>query len=67
MKKYIIITPEGKTIAPKNDFIINNMQVLGIVKDVENEDEALIKLLKENEWIIDAEFNISEFILYELL
>ena len=26
-----------------------------------------LKLLKENNWIIDAEYNIAEFILYELL
>ena len=34
---------------------------------VEVADEAVVKLLKENDWIIDAEYNIAEFILYELL
>lgn len=67
MKKFIIVTPEGKTIAPNTKIKIKNMQVLGIIDNVNNENEAVIKLLKENDWIIDAEFNISEFILYELL
>ena len=43
------------------------MQVLGIVENVNNENEAVVKLLKENNWIIDAEYNIAEFILFELL
>ncbi len=67
MKKYIFITTEGMTVAPNLDFEINNMQVIGIVENVENEDSALIKLLKENSWIIDAEFNVAEFIAYEIL
>ena len=29
--------------------------------------EALKKLLIENEWIIDAEFNVAEFICYEIV
>lgn len=67
MKKFIILTPEGFTTAPNTDYEVENLQVLGIVENVNNEDEAIIKLLKENEWIIDAEFNVSEFIIYELL
>ena len=67
MKKYIFISPEGSTEAPNILYEVNNMQVIGIVEDVANEDEALKKLLIENEWIIDAEFNISEFIVYEIL
>lgn len=67
MKKYIFITGEGVTVAPNQDFQINNMQVIGIVENVENEDSALIKLLKENAWIIDAEFNVAEFIVLEIL
>ena len=66
MKKYIFITKEGLTIAPNQDCEINNMQVIGIVENVENEDFALLKLLKENSWIIDAEFNVAEFIAYEI-
>lgn len=66
MKKYIFITPEGNTTSP-NGYEVENMQVIGIVEDVTNEDEALKKLLKDNEWIIDAEFNIAEFICYEII
>lgn len=67
MKKYIVITPEGSTIAPNSEYDVHNLQVLGMVENVKNKDEAIIKLLKENDWIIDAEFNPAEFILYELL
>lgn len=66
MKKYIFITREGSTCSP-NGNEVENMQVIGIVEDVKNEDEALKKLLIENDWIIDAEFNIADFICYQLL
>lgn len=65
MKKYIFITPEGNTTAPNGDEI-ENMQVIGIVEEVADENEALKKLLLENEWIFDAQFNIAEFICYEI-
>lgn len=67
MKKYIILTSEGKTFGPNENVEVNNLQVLGIIENVSSENEAIIQLLKENPWIIDAEFNVSEFILYELL
>lgn len=66
MKKYIFITPEGTTESP-NGNQVENMQVIGIVENIKSQDEALKKLLLENEWIIDAEFNIAEFIVYEIL
>ena len=66
MKKFIFITPEGKTIAP-NKSEVDNMQVIGIVENVKNEDEALKKLLQKNSWIFDVEFNVAEFIAYEIL
>ncbi len=66
MKKFIFVTPEGETIAP-NGSEIENLQVVGIVENVKNEDEALKKLLQENSWIFDAEFNVAEFIAYEIL
>lgn len=65
MKKYIFITPEGNTYSPNGEEV-KNMQVIGIIEDVNNEDEALKKLLIENTWIIDAEFNVAEFICYEI-
>lgn len=67
MKKYIILTPEGQTTAPNVEVEVENLQVLGIVEDVKDEDEAIIQLLKDNTWIIDAEYNVAEFIVYELL
>tara|TARA_R110002096_G_scaffold142067_1_gene297170 strand:+ start:1355 stop:1558 length:204 start_codon:yes stop_codon:yes gene_type:complete len=67
MKKFIFITPEGETIAPNQNQIIENLQVIGIVENVNNSDEALKKLLIENDWIIDAEFNVAEFIIYEII
>jgi hypothetical protein len=66
MKKFIFITPEGNTTAPNGDEI-ENMQVIGIVEEVANENEALKKLLLENEWIFDTQFNIAEFICYEII
>ncbi len=67
MRRFMIVTPEGQTYAPNVGFDVENLQVLGVVTDVKNKDEAIIKLLKENPWIIDAEFNASEFMVYELL
>jgi len=66
MKKFIFVTTEGETTAP-NGSDIENMQVIGFVDSVENEDEALKKLLQENLWIFDAEFNVAEFVAYEIL
>ena len=65
MKKYIFISPEGNTFSP-NGNEIENMQVIGIVDNVLNENDAFKKLLLENNWIIDAEFNVAEFICYEI-
>lgn len=67
MKKFIILTPEGETIAPNENFEVNNLQVLGFVENVKDENEAISKFLKENDWIFDAQFNVAEFILHELL
>lgn len=66
MRKFIFVTSEGETISP-NKKNVENWQVIGIVKDVENEDEALKKLLQQNKWIFDCEFNIAEFKAYEIL
>lgn len=66
MKKFIFLTHEGFTAAPNEKVEINNMQVVGIVENVNNEDDALKKLLKENNWIWDSGFNVAEFVVYEL-
>ena len=66
MKTYIFITTEGSTLAPNgND--VENLQVIGIVKNVKNEQEGLKKLLMENDWIFDGEYNVAEFTSYEIL
>lgn len=67
MKSYIIITHEGQTTAPNTLFKIGNMQVLGIIRNVANENEAIKELLIKNDWIIDAQFNVAEFELFEIL
>lgn len=66
MGKFMFVTPEGNSFSP-NGNEIENMQVIGIVENVENENEAFKKLLKENNWIIDSEFNVAEFICYQIL
>jgi hypothetical protein len=66
MKTYIFLTTEGTTFSP-NRKNIGNLQVIGIVKDVKNEDEALKRLLMENEWIFDGEYNVAAFISYQIL
>lgn len=66
MKSYIFITTEGTTSSP-NGKDVENLQVVGIVRNAKNEQEALKKLLIENEWIFDREYNVAEFISYEIL
>lgn len=66
MKKFIFLTNEGETTAP-NGQEVENMQVIGIVENVEKEEDALKKLLQENPWIFDAEFNVAEFVAYKIL
>lgn len=65
MKTFIFITKEGKTFAP-NGNETERMQVIGIIENAVSEDDALKKLLRENPWIFDAEFNVAEFIVYEI-
>lgn len=66
MSKFIFITSEGETIAPNENVEINNMQVIGIVENAIDKDDALKILLKENSWIWDSGFNVAEFIPYEI-
>lgn len=67
MRRFIILTKEGNTLAPNLNFAIDNMQVIGFVENVRSEDEAIKKLLIENDWIFDAGFNVSEFQIIELI
>ena len=66
MKTYIFLTTEGTTLSP-NEKEVENLQVIGIVKDVKDENDALKMLLMENEWIFDGEYNVAEFVSYEIL
>jgi hypothetical protein len=67
MKKYLFATHEGRTEGPNPDVEVENMQVIGVVEEVSNEDEALKKLLLEIPWIWDSGFNVAEFIAYEIV
>jgi hypothetical protein len=67
MRKYIITTTEGYTIAPNGEDEVENLQVLGVVENVNNKDEAIIKLFEENEWISEAKFSEYGLMVYELL
>ena len=66
MNKYIFITKEGFTQAPNQNIELDNMQVVGIVDDAENEDDALKQLLIENPWISKSGFDVNELIGYQL-
>ena len=66
MKSYVFITEEGVTyqpnsISPEPD--IENCQVIGFAKG-NNEDEAFKNLTKDNEYLLDTNFN--EIICMEL-
>ncbi len=63
-KNYIFFTAEGETIAPNGESI-ENLQILGF-EEGQNFNEALKKLLKENSWIQEKGFDLSE-IKYEIV
>lgn len=66
MKTYIFITQEGVTYQPKSlspEADIENCQVVGFAKG-DDENKALQHLLKENEYLLDTNFN--EIICMEL-
>ncbi len=65
MSEYIFYTTEGFTQDPNgND--VENCQVLGRVFG-RNEDEAIYNLLKENPWIKEAGFGMTDLIINQLL
>ena len=67
MKNYIVITPKGYTEPPKLDCKVENLQVLGIVENVKDKNEAINKLLNENTWVLEFGFNPALFIAYEII
>ena len=66
MKKYIFYTTEGYTIAPNEDYEVENCQVLGIASGNDCQ-EAKRQLLEDNPWITEAGFSPSKFIGKELV
>jgi len=59
MKNYIFITEEGVTYQPNStspEPDIENCQVIGFAKG-NNEDKAFKNLIKENEYLLDTNFN----------
>ena len=66
MKKYIFYTTEGYTIAPNEDYEVENCQVLGIASGNDYQ-EAKRSLLKDNPWITAAGFSPSKFIFRQLV
>lgn len=65
MKKFIVLSSEGLTIAP-NDSEINNFQVLDLCVECENKDGVLEQLLENNTWISEAGYNVENLLVYEL-
>ncbi len=66
MNEYIFYTTEGNTIAPNEDYGVENCQVLGCAYG-NNKYEAKDNLMKENPWISEAGFCESEFIVRQLM
>ena len=66
VKEYIIYTPEGATIAPNEECLVENCQVLGCVSG-ESSAEAVDVLLRDNPWILEAGFSRDEFIVRQLV
>lgn len=66
MNEYIIYTPEGLTIAPNENYLVENCQVLGCAMG-NNTTDAVANLLTENQWIIKAGFVKDKFIIRQLV
>lgn len=67
MKKYICITSDGDTIAPDGLSDVNNLQVLGIINNAIDENDAIKKLLMTNDWILEVGFSETRIQCLELL
>ena len=66
MNEYIFYTAEGVTLPPYEDKGVENCQLLGFAKG-KNSSEAKDLLLKENPWIIESGFSISEIWVRQVL
>lgn len=65
MNEYIFYTTEGQTIAPKEEYEVENCQMLGIVSG-KDAHEAKENLLKNNPWIGEAGFSPGKFLCRQL-
>jgi hypothetical protein len=58
MAKYIFYTDEGYTISPNNSEL-ESFQILGF-EDATTVQEGINKLIENNTWISESEFNIEK-------
>lgn len=65
MNEYIFYTTEGTTLAPNQDFDIENCQILGFV-NASNLSDARQQLLQENPWIVKANFSIGKIMVKQV-
>lgn len=66
MNEYIFYTAEGSTIAPNENYEVENCQLLGTAKG-KDPNEAKHTLLKECPWILEAAFDPDEMMFRQLL
>lgn len=66
MNEYIIYTTEGYTEAPNENVEIENCQVLGRVSG-DNQENALKTFLADNQFILEAGFDTSKFIISQIM
>lgn len=66
MNKYVFYTTEGMTLPPDEDEDVDNCQILGFV-EAQNSSEAMDLLLKNNPWIIETGFSMSEIVVKQVL
>lgn len=66
MKKYLFYTPEGITLAPDPEVEIENCQLLGFSIG-SNEVDALHNLLKDNNWIQKAGYDVKKVVAVQIV
>ena len=66
MNEYIFYTAEGHTTAPNESVEVENCQIIGRAVGFTS-DEAMKNLLRENRWILEADFTPKEFFVKQVL
>jgi len=66
MKKYILITTEGTSIAPNENTYVENCQVLGEIM-AENPVHAIDRFFNEQPWACQAGFSHENIICKQIL